>query len=476
MISKKRIFFLISILICSVPLFLTFNRGINYFDEGYILEGARKILAGAVPYKDFHFIYTPLSIYLLALFLKIGGNYVIIERFGALALSLFGIGALGLLTEKITKNSLISFFSMFLYTLWGPTHINFIWPVMIVLPFVFFYLYLFSSKHFFLAGMVMGVVLICKHNLGAALIISCVGYCVLQKNVRRQGLFVLSGFMSVLGVFTLYLALSQSLFPFFADMNRYTIQAILVRQSFSVPFPTDSLAKFLLYSAPGIASLGVAAFLFFQKKTKELLYIPLTTGALYFLAIFPTPDWTHLLPLLGLLGILIALIPAFLGQKSRVITYLIFILVISVAGYSALRRNYYRWEAPLTQHTNCFSQGVMKWMCLDGKNFSVITETLSRAQKETQYDSAIFTYYNDPIFYFLLQKNNPTPYNDFNVAISKDEEEGAIAALEQEKVNIVITRFGISAGQAPRVGNYIISHFTPLQNSFEFVVWKRKGV
>ena len=48
-------------------------KGIIPYDEGWVLHPAVRFLQGDVPYKDFHFIYTPGSIFIAAFFLKILG-------------------------------------------------------------------------------------------------------------------------------------------------------------------------------------------------------------------------------------------------------------------------------------------------------------------------------------------------------------------------------------------------------------------
>lgn len=468
---KKNAIFLLSIVVCSIPLFLTFNKGINYFDEGYIIEGARRILTGEVPYRDFHFIYTPGVIYLLAFSLRFFGQYIIVERIAAMVVSIIGVIFLGLLIRRQTKNNLLMFLSMVSYTLWGPTHINFLWPIMVVLPLIFIYLFLLLESHFFLAGSVAALVLLCKHNLGGALVISLLCYFVCVKRSRRQILMICTGFMSVITLFILHLLATRSFFPFLADMNTYTIQEILVKKSFSVPFPTQPIGKFLLYIFPGVVSF-ILSGLILHKKNKKLLIIPLTIFTLYLFGIFPTPDWTHLTPFISLMGILFALIFHIVRNKCQPLIYLLMMMSISAGIYSVLMRNYYRWEAPLIQHTHCFSSGRMKYMCIDEKNYAIITQTVLPIQKQTTKNGYIFAFYNNPLYYFLTQRDNPTPFIDFNVVIGKEAELKVIHSLLQKKVVIIITRFPPQNNQSTIINNYIKENYTPLSSVYEFTIWK----
>jgi len=471
---KKNTTFLLFIAICCIPIFLAFNKGINYFDEGYILEGARRILAGEVPYRDFHFIYTPGTIYFLAFFLRIGGQYIIVERLAAALLSVLGVIFLGLLTLKLTKNTILTFLSMFLYALWGPAHLNFFWPVMSVIPLLFIYLFLLSESHLFLSGVILGIILLFKHNFGAALVISFLCYLVLVRYSKRQIFMIFLGFLSVITLFIIYLLTTQSLIPFISEMNIYTIQEILVRKSLSVPFPTQSIGKFTLYTFPGIASFIIGIGLMVKKKNMNLLFIPLAILAIYLFGIFPTPDWTHLMPLISVTGILFALLPLIFGDRYRFLSYLLMIFIIGTGIYSVVVRNYYRWEAPLTKHTHCFSSGRMKYMCIDGKNEAVITQTLVSIEKVAKKDTFIFAFYNNPIYYFLTQKNNPTRFIDFNVPVGEKEERKVINELQKKKVKTVVTRFPLHNNKSKIISNYIEKNYSPINTVYEFTVWRYK--
>jgi hypothetical protein len=53
---------------------------INIQDEGYIVNGATRILAGQVPYRDYLFMYGPGQLYALALVFRTGGGSLDVER------------------------------------------------------------------------------------------------------------------------------------------------------------------------------------------------------------------------------------------------------------------------------------------------------------------------------------------------------------------------------------------------------------
>lgn len=57
-----------------------FNLGLGFRDEGFLYLNAVRILSGEIPYRDFFMTTTPGSFYLIALFIKIFGNHLIIGR------------------------------------------------------------------------------------------------------------------------------------------------------------------------------------------------------------------------------------------------------------------------------------------------------------------------------------------------------------------------------------------------------------
>lgn len=419
-----------------------------------------------MPYRDFHFIYTPGIIYYLALFFRFFGPLVIVERIAAMLLSILGIIFLGLLIQKQTKNSIFTFLAMFLYALWGPAHINFLWPVMCILPLIFIYFFLFSKGYFFLSGMMIAVILLFKQNFGGALILAIILHFLLVRQSKQRILMISLGFLSTITLFGIHLLATHSFIPFISDMNIYTIQEILIRKSFSVPFPRDSGGKVLLYIFPGVISGFVAL--------RTLSLIPITLFFVYLFGIFPTPDWPHLVPFISFTGILFAFLPRIYGKRFQFTSYLLILCVIGMGLYSITVRNYYRWESPMIKHTYCLSSGRMKYMCIDEKNYAIVTQTIPLIEKKTANNSFIFAFYNNPIYYFLTNKNNPTRYIDFNVLIGKKEEQKVVAKLKGKKITTIITRFPPSNNQSTIIVRYIERNFIPIKDIYEFTVWSNK--
>ena len=172
-------------------------------------------------------------------------------------------------------------------------------------------------------------------------------------------------------------------------------------------------------------------------------------------------------------GILIALFPSIFGKKIQVFTFLCMGCLICFGIYSALFRNYYRWEAPFLKQTHCFSSGSMKYICVDLKNYAVISQIIPIAAQASKNDSSIFTFYNDPIYYFLLQKNNPTRYIDFNLPVGEREEQNVIKKLQEKNVNVIISRFPLTDSHSKILPTFIKKNYTQLHSVYEFTVWRK---
>lgn len=74
----ERWFGVVFVIVLAVAAHLVFSwRGFNPTDEGIVLAGARRILAGQIPHRDFIFIRPALSMVLHLPEVALGGQYVI---------------------------------------------------------------------------------------------------------------------------------------------------------------------------------------------------------------------------------------------------------------------------------------------------------------------------------------------------------------------------------------------------------------
>ena len=67
----------------AVLLFLLNSRVVNVFDEGILLTGTMRTMAGQVLHRDFYYDYGPAQFYLFAGLFKLFGTSVLVERLAA---------------------------------------------------------------------------------------------------------------------------------------------------------------------------------------------------------------------------------------------------------------------------------------------------------------------------------------------------------------------------------------------------------
>ncbi len=129
-LGRMRPSYLKVLLLLLLPILIYFHlHGIVIGDEGHILLSSEKILSGMLPYRDFDFDYTPLSIFLTAFSFKALGASVLSSRILMIGLSLLSSLLIFKIVHYSTKNRLYSTLATLLFVSWGPPHINFSSPI-----------------------------------------------------------------------------------------------------------------------------------------------------------------------------------------------------------------------------------------------------------------------------------------------------------------------------------------------------------
>src|SRR3989344_3118356 len=174
---------LLGILIIII-LFFFFNRGFAYYDEGFILHAAQRVLQGEFPYKDFDLIYTPGTVYLTAAAFKIFGESILAGRILSLTVSLLACYLVYKICFRSTKNYFGSFFAVLIYLAWGPTHINFPWPSMFALTTGMAALLVWPN--YLVVGLITFITFIMKQNFGLAVFLSIIMSIGLNAKLRKS--------------------------------------------------------------------------------------------------------------------------------------------------------------------------------------------------------------------------------------------------------------------------------------------------
>ncbi len=503
------IIFFISIFITIISIF----RGIILNDEGYIINSAVRLLNGQVMYRDFHFAYTPGSVYITALIFSLFGTSLFAERVGTILLTIITSLLLYALGFKITVKKTYSFLPVLIFLAWGPTHINFLWPVMFSIPIgLAACLYLIKATetkkniYLFIAGCLTVILFLFKQNFGLGLLII---FCVLfffQKELRSRAnvFFYTAGVIVISAIFTGYLFATHSLNAFIQDMYDYTIARIIIEHALDTPFfygatLLQKLGKAVLYLFP--LYLSVLSFMMSLRATKErrnpvvniacvacpelaegspprndssLIILPLFCIMFFLLGIRPTTDYVHLAPLLAITSLPLLLIMVNAKQKFiKGITGVVFAILIFSGFYTAFFVNFYRWQKPLWQHTE-YQNDKKLGISLSKNNADEIRKIKSTVNDFTPDDRQIYVYDYQPMIYFLTKKQNPTKFDLLaqNGYFIKAMPQIA-QILKEKKVKLIITNKSFDNDKT-LLAVFIRTNYQRIGKSQNFYFWRIK--
>ncbi len=475
-LSVSSYFFIFSFLL----LLFFHTRGVIVHDEGYVLNSAHNILSGLTLYKDFHFSYTPGSVYLVSLFFSLFGESVLSSRLLMVLLSFGSVFLIYSIAKQITKRDIYGYISAILFLAWGPSHINFAWPVMFVLPFSLLILYLLvknnTKKYSFVpfsVGILCFVVFLFKQNFGIIFIPVLFSLLTARNRNKTDILYACYGLTWGIIIFCTYLLLTDSFASFISDFYTFTIKKVLFQNDITTPLfysdtPIKIAARSLLYFSPlylSLVALGILAY----RKRYHLMYIPLTVLLYLFVGIRPTTDYVHVVPILSLIGLPIVIIANQFPTSFVKMTVYSFVVLLVVLGFhSALFRGYYRWDRMLSEN-NQYVGGKVK--ILTNPQFASINNMLSNiVNKFTKKGEYIFINTYAPLEYFVLERENPTPYDFPGFVSPTTYEQTVIYNLIAKKVKIV---FMLSENDQSKIGNYVRKNYRMKEHVGDYYTYIR---
>ncbi len=467
-------------------LFLFYTRGFIPHDEGWIINPAQRITQGDIPYKDFHYIYTPGVAYIISLGFTIFGTSVLTSRLITLAFSLLSLFLLFLITKRLTTVRFGYLTPSFLFLVWMPLHINFAWPVLFAICSGLSTCYLFllfqskQNKYFVLsAGITTGLTLLLKQNFGLALLLTSLMFFIFEKRAKtykNASLFII-GFVLFPLVMCVYFYFTSALFPFFSDMYFFMVTQIILKGHQSTPFIYPDIwykeiAKTLFYTCPLIFS--VIAGVIVYKKNKNVLFLIFFTIFYYLLGIRPTTDFMHLVPLLSLTGIPLLIILIY--GKNKLLTYCTFIFFfvsIMIGVYSSLFMNYYRWDTPLL-YQNKYTQNQRLGVLTDSKYQQVVPQLTNYIDANSAKNSYLFIYTFSPSIYILADRKNPTKFIFLPASIlSQHDENEIIETLSTKNVPIILTDSDIT-NDSSKIALYIKKRYVKVKTISNYTLWKNR--
>lgn len=208
-----------------------FNRAtVLSYSIGYNLYGAERVLAGEVPYRDFHTLYPPATLYLNAALFKLFGTSRYSAMLGVLAFRVLTILMLYVAGRQIMSRSW-AMAAALLSLLWlRPNGAFKAVPMQygaLFLALALFLLLKRESRHktvyILLAGIALALLTLFKHNIGAFALVGYFAFIILERGSLRKhegdtksfqkALIIASGFSAVIIPVLLYMQAPGALAP-----------------------------------------------------------------------------------------------------------------------------------------------------------------------------------------------------------------------------------------------------------------------
>jgi len=142
-------------------------------DEGIIIYGAMRILGGGVPYKDFWIHYYPGQFYLVAGLFKLFGSSILVERIYSIIINSLASLVVYLIAQRLIL-SWLALIPWFLTLLWlstfsfGSAMSSALLFSLLSTLFILYFLAEKQKKYLFLGGLMAGISLLFRHDIGLA--------------------------------------------------------------------------------------------------------------------------------------------------------------------------------------------------------------------------------------------------------------------------------------------------------------------
>lgn len=485
--------FVFIVLLISTPILLfVHTHGFPSQDEGWFIQMGLRLLQGEIPYKDFQTVYNPGSFLLNAFAFILFGDSVLASRLLAFFNSILSILLLLLLSKALKLGKMLQLLLVLFFVSWGPSHLNFTWPVVFCLTTAITSAALIANqknpttKFFPLTlGLLAALTFVFKQNFGIAILLAQIIYFLLNKEVRNSRFAFLfsAGYIIHIFLTTAFLLLTNSLIPYISDFIKFTIIKIGMEGIYNSPYPWQypepllyKLSKTLFYLSPLLVSI-LALFKTLKEKKTHLTFFPLVAITFYLFSIRPTTDFVHLAPLLAISTLSFITLFTSTPNKSLPKIILPFLpALLTLSGfYTGIISNYYRWNAPLASQSE-FSIIPKMGIWVDKKTDQISQAVVNYLNSQASKEKYIFVYNYDPIFYLLTRKHNPTPYDYLHSGvIAKEDELKIISSLQGKKVNFVLANIDLKTSQG-EFSKFMRSNFTPKKEIGHYTIWVRKTI
>lgn len=431
------------------------NKGLIFFDEGYMIHFAERIAQGQIPYYDFFIQYTPGFFYILAFCFKVFGSSILAERTLTLAIAL-GIVLLTLffLDEFRLKSLRLKISAAVILIAFGFPLFNVpvvVWPcilltIAIMLVFVRWSNLSFSQwKYAMYLGIILAIMLFMKQNLGITYL-ALFNILILLSRFKNRTIKI----KSIVIMNCLFLFLSIPWVYYFFLKNSFLSTFLAFNKLFFAINPMSypplsyllqplGLLKLLPYYLPVLFFLLICYVYIFKKWSKTYIFVSLVPLAGFAVTVIPASDLLHVYPFLGLTLVMFLVFLQFVKLRFRFV-YLFLIALTTLSGfYLTFWGEQYRYGLPYRFDTAPLDLPKTKGIIIDpngAKQYKLLNQYVASHTKKEDY---IFVYPFSPMLYFIFDRQNPTRYaNTLPGYLAEKEEKQIIINIKQKKVSFII--------------------------------------
>jgi len=481
----------------AIPTFVYFyyflNKCLVIYDEGYILEASRLVHLGKVPYRDFYFQYTPLTVWLGAFWFKIFGVGIIKLRWLALLISLASITVGYTIASKIFVKS-IAIMVTFGLIAWGFPHTNFLWPSAVAILFLFLLIYSLikftethKSSYLFLSGVLVALSLLTKQNLGVANLVGSIAY-IFYLRLRNKSVinywWFLAGFFPIFIYSIFNLSINPQNISGFREFFSRSLEVAAGKTLFA-PYPIiinlemnlkgvlKYIGKSFIYLFPLVLYITSAFFAVKKRPQEKVWYLIFFLTSLHFFALmWPISDLAHLTFGVPALILMVAGFSLFNYDFWKKISKVLLVILMLIGFYKTFFMRYYTFETPYLLQTK---ETIIKEerFYLDEKYF-VIVNGLSELKTSLFKGKTVFAHSYMPMFYYLIDQTSPT-YDLYTVhsLLSTAAQRKVISELKEKKIDFVIFETWRENNSPNLITKYIKDNYKKIDEIWDYDVLER---
>ncbi|HOK13524.1 MAG TPA: glycosyltransferase family 39 protein [Candidatus Kapabacteria bacterium] len=460
------------------------NFGLNIYDEGIGIIGAKRILMGEVPYRDFWTIYSPLWYYVLGLWIKLFGNEIFAIRLLTILLNSISISILYNTIKSQNINPYLGTLAALMFLSISPFYGRAI-PLALLLVFLTIYLLLNKRKDsdYVIIGILAALIFSTRHDFGIYAIASTICVAIFENRIlkekrAKQYLIYLTTLLFVLCLNFLFLHKIGSLGGYFEYAYKFVFEKFGVVRS--LPFPNPFIALFedipitsriynlwlsVVFYLPFVL-IGILFYLIIKSKieisSEGKFFVTVTLFSLIFSAQgMVRSGYEHILPSLLIIVMLITPIMVKLNLANKF--YLLFLLIFFsfppiAKKAQALIYLYSGKSSEIKSHSSKF----IKLPKEEAENYNNLIEYVKIFDRsEYLYSGVLYhdkIFINDIMLYHLTNRYPATKYHELHPgqATEASVQQEIIAQLQSKKPPVIVLYYNKESEKQKIIGeNYL---------------------